>query len=180
MAIEFHCPYCGKQIRASDEHAGRHGKCPACHQSVYIPTPTEQIEPLELEPVDEEFEARKARLLDESKKLQQRLLHERDVPAEPGGRRGAAGAAGAGGHAARSETPLPPPQDLEELIIQYALHMKDGRLDRAEELAVEIRRHIAKAEPIIDRLVMDEIPPPQLAGIPRPVLNGLLKQLRER
>ena len=46
MTIEFHCPKCGKHIKAPKEAAGKNGKCPACHQSVYVPTPDDEIEPL--------------------------------------------------------------------------------------------------------------------------------------
>mgnify|MGYP000946439218 CR=1 FL=1 len=51
MAIEFHCEFCGKQVRAQDEHAGKRAKCPSCHQSVYVPTPSDQIEALGIEPL---------------------------------------------------------------------------------------------------------------------------------
>jgi hypothetical protein len=58
--------------------------------------------------------------------------------------------------------------------------MADGNLDEAESLAREIRRDLRRAEDVMQRLTMDEIPPAQLAGIKRPVLVGFFKQLREK
>lgn len=176
MAIEFHCPYCNKQIRTSEEHGGRHGKCPACHQSVYIPTAPEKIEPLKLEPVDESFAREQARLLRETRELQRRLLTERELPGEA---RGAA----AGRPAATGGTvpaPSGPPVDVESLVYEYVICMADGELEEAGELAGQIRRHMKQADDVIQRLVADEIPPAQLARVPRPVLMGFLKQLREK
>lgn len=168
MAIEFHCNHCGRLIRASAEHGGKRGKCPSCHQSIYIPTPSEDLEPLPLAPLDQSEEHERERLLDESRELAQRLRDEKDVPPE----------------AARP--PLPEPVgdvrldiDMEGLIIDYAAEMAAGNLAAAEELAADIRSDMPQAEEVIQRLMVDELPPPRLAKIPRPVLVGFLKQLRE-
>lgn len=164
--IEFHCQFCTKLIRAGDEHAGKHGTCPSCHQKVYIPTPENQIELLKVEPLDLAAEAEQRRLDAEAKAVARRVLHERD--AEPVGPRGAAAPISSVG---------PSPAETEALVIQYVLTMAQGGLERAQQLAADIRRHMKTAEPIIQRLSMDEIPPPQLTKVPRPVLNGFLKQL---
>lgn len=183
MAIEFHCTYCGKSIRTGDEHAGKHGKCPSCHQSVYIPTPPEQIEPLKIAPLDEGFEKEKARLLRETKEITRKIMMDREGLAEaqralaggPGGAR--PGAAAAGGRASAGPEPE---VDVERLVIEYAISMADGDLEEAQGLSGEIKKHMRKAEDIMQRLIVDEIPPPQLARIPRPVLVGFFKQLREK
>ena len=39
MSIEIHCDHCGKLIKAPDDAGGQRGKCPYCHQSVYVPAP---------------------------------------------------------------------------------------------------------------------------------------------
>lgn len=57
--------------------------------------------------------------------------------------------------------------------------MASGRLTDADALAIEVQGRMNQAEPIIDRLSLDEIPPPKLAKVPRPVLRGFLKQLRK-
>lgn len=35
--IRFDCPVCGEEISASEEHAGKTGKCKACGKPVQIP-----------------------------------------------------------------------------------------------------------------------------------------------
>ena len=37
MAIEFHCPGCGKLVRTPDKSAGKRGQCPHCQTKVQIP-----------------------------------------------------------------------------------------------------------------------------------------------
>jgi hypothetical protein len=168
MSIEFHCNQCGKLVRAPDEAGGKHGKCPACHQSIYIPMPTDQVEPLELAPMDEVEEHERARLLKETQDLQRRLLEERDLPA------------------GRTATPppspaehvAPPELDMETLVIEYAHAMAAGDLEQAEQLAADIHADMKTAEDVIQRLMLDELPPERLAKIPRPVLVGFFKRLR--
>jgi hypothetical protein len=69
---------------------------------------------------------------------------------------------------------------MEEAVVNYAKAMAAGNLERAEELAGEIRRDFRVADEVIQRLMLDEIPPAELADIPRPVLVGFFKQLREK
>jgi len=170
MAIEFHCDHCGKLVRTAAEHAGKRGRCPACHQSVYIPTPSDQIEPLKLTPLDQRAERERERLERESRELALRLAQESDrppldeAPRTPGD---------------SDLDMLPPRMDMETLVIEYAICMADGNLAEAEELAIEIRKNMAAADAVIERLMMDEIPPAQLVRIPRPVLVGFFKQLHE-
>lgn len=175
MAIEFHCPYCGKHIRAADEHGGKHGSCPSCHQKVYVPTAEEQIEPLKVAPVDEAFAREQAKLMRETHDLTHRLLHERDLPDAKGGK--AAPASGPSSPPAAASPPPPPRVDVEQMVIEYAVCMADGSLDEAREIATELRPYGKQVNEVVQRLLLDEIPPPQLARIPRPVLNGFLKQL---
>lgn len=172
MAIEFHCQHCGHLVRTADEHAGKRGKCPRCNNSVYIPTPSEQIEPLKLTPLDDADERHEQELLEESRELAQRILQEKDVPPE----------------SVAHPAPRPEPvgdirltaANMENLVIEYALNMAQGNLREAEELALEIRTNMRAAEEVMQRLTVDEIPPPRLAKIPRPVLVGFFKQLREK
>lgn len=166
MAIEFHCDHCGKLVKTSDEHAGKRGKCPHCHQSVYIPTPPEELEPLRLAPVDESEEQERQRLLEESREIAIKLRDEREVPPEV------------------VKPPLPEPvgdmrlsNDMEQLVTEYVLCMAAGKLSDAEELAKEIRANRILADEFIQRLTIDELPPARLAKIPRAVLLGFIKQL---
>lgn len=174
MAIEFHCEHCGTTIRAGDEHAGKRGQCPHCHNSVYIPTPPDQLETLDLTPIDESDELRQKKLMDESRELAHGIMSDLDTGAVP--------AVGPVPH--RS----PPPTDdirlvkaaMEDLIIRYAQCMAKGDLAQAENLAAEIRADMSVANEVMQALTLDEIPPDQIADVPRPVLVGFFKQLREK
>lgn len=165
MPVEFHCNFCGRLVRAPESAGGKHGKCPSCHQTVYVPTPPDQIEPLELSPVDPNEERERARLLAESQALQSRVLHER-----PTAESGPAGAA------------APPPlshEDVDQLVTEYVLKMASGDLEHAERIAKQLRRNMKLTEEVIDHITMDQLLPTALAKVPRPVVLAFLKQLRE-
>jgi phage FluMu protein Com len=171
MAIEFHCDHCGKHIRTADEHAGKRGKCPHCQQSVYIPSPSEDLEPLQLAPLDPEEERRKQQLADETRRVVERIRAERDAPPERHKQQPHAMPAPTGD--ARLSA------DMERLLIDYAVKMAAGKLPEAQEVAKEIRGNHELANEAIQRLMADEMPPQQLAKIPRPVLIKFFKQLHE-
>ncbi len=173
MAIEFHCEHCGKMIRTADEHAGKRGKCPHCQNSVYIPSPANEVQPLDLAPLNARDEEEERELEEESRRLAQQIREEKDVPPE-------------------SYTTAPTPSaeplydarltavNMDNLVIEYALCMSKGKLAEASELAAEIRTSPRALEEVVQRLMMDEVPPAQLSKIPRPVLMGFLRQLREK
>lgn len=172
MPIEFHCEHCGKLIRTSEENAGRRGTCPSCHQSVYIPTPDDQLEPLRVLPEDEEEERRERQLIEEARNLARRLMAERDtLPEGPP----ASGPRAAPEGDARLARAL-----MEEQIIEYIRCMARGDLTRAQNLAAEIRQDPRLANEVIQRLTADAMLPAELDEIPRPVVIGFLKQLREK
>ena len=171
MAIELHCEHCGNKISAGDESAGQHIKCAACHQSVYVPTPSDRIETLDLEPVDQDAERKRQRSLAETREFQRRVLHEKDLPA---------GKATAWEQRPASSQIRPPKLDMDNLLVDYAVAMAAGDLAGADRMAADIRTDMPAAEDVMQRLTLDEIPPPKLAHIPRPVLVGFFKQLRSR
>lgn len=175
MAIEFHCDHCGKLIRTAEDNAGKRGKCPSCHQSVYIPTPADQLEPLNLAPVDDAAERAAKRLLDESRRLANTLRHERQSLD-----RGPAPANAGPASSAAPRDPAVTHADVEQWVLSYAIAMADGQLDKAERLAQSIRQNRRIGDEVIDRLMVDEMPPASIARIPRPVLIQFLKQLRAR
>ncbi|MFN0134752.1 MAG: hypothetical protein ACKVS9_01395 [Phycisphaerae bacterium] len=183
MAIEFHCNHCGKQVRAPDEAGGKHGKCPSCHQSVYIPLPDAELEPLALTPLDDSFEREKARLMKETREMEARVLRDRDAQPERGPARGATGGSGTSGGAGASARPFIPQMsfaEMNDLVTQYAAAMMEGKLAEADALAVDIRKHPKIADEVIQRISSDEIPPPRLAKIPKPLMAGFFRQLREQ
>lgn len=189
MAIELHCNHCGRLVRAPDDAGGKHGKCPSCHQAVYIPTPTEAIEPLSLEPVDPDFDRRQKKLMHETTQLTAKILMDKEglPPEKPGDRAerqyAAERAAASGGSA-----PATPPKSsgatltasqVNELVIRYAATVFAGKLPEAERLEQDIRANLRFAEDAMQRITVDEMLPPVLAKIPRPVLMGIFKKLRD-
>ena len=61
MGITFHCEHCGKKIEAPDSAGGKWGRCPACHNKVYVPGLSSD-EKLKLAPVDEEYQTKQKQL----------------------------------------------------------------------------------------------------------------------
>ena len=165
MAITFHCEYCGKKIEAAETAGGKWGKCPACHNKLYVPRP-DSGEELKLAPVDETDLEREKRLMAETHKLTQDILQEREVPDGP------PEPAGAVYELSKRE--------LKEHVILYLRQMASGELDEAERTAALIAPHGAQVVEIIDRIALSEIPEPELADIPQQVLSGSIRALRNR
>ncbi len=172
MAIEFHCEHCGKKVRTKDEAAGKRGRCPYCKQSVYIPMRQAEIEPLDLAPLDESDEKKRDSLHKETTKLTGSILRDTKAPPE-------VSAVPKIGSSSGDSMALPK-DDMETMVIEYASCMARGELGPAAELAEEIRKDSKAADEVIQRISMDEMPPSQLASIPRPVLMGFFKRLRAR
>jgi hypothetical protein len=166
MAITFHCEHCGKKIEAADTAGGKWGKCPACHNKLYVPSP-DTGEELKLAPVDETDQERKKRLMAETYKLTQDILQERDIPEGPA-------VPPAGAVYELSE------QELKRNVIAYLRQMAEGELDEAERTAALIAPSGDRVVRIIDRIALSEIPEPELADIPQQMLAGAIRALRNR
>ena len=169
MSIDFHCDHCGKLIRAPHDAAGRRGKCPSCNQSVYIRTPPEELESLDLAPIDEAAEAVEREANHEAHVMAAKLLRERDAgPDVPPG--------------ARLGTPAAPlsPELLEDRVIGFLGAMATTELDKAAHIVDQIRPQRAAVIEIIERLVQDSVPPAGCENVPPPVLRGFLNMLREK
>ncbi len=163
MAIIFHCEHCNKKIEAADTAGGRWGKCPACHNKIYVPNLKADGD-LKLAPIDETDEERKKRLLAETFKLTQDILQERDIPEN------------------MSQVPETvanaDEKDLTKHIVTYLRQMADGNLSGAQMTALTIRPHHDAATKIIDRIALSDFPQPELADIPPHVLSGFIRSLR--
>lgn len=163
MAITFHCEHCNKKIEAADTAGGKWGKCPACHNKVYVPDLNIDGD-LKLAPIDEGDEERKRNLLAETFKLTQDILQERDIPEN------------------LSQTPETvtnaDEKGLTRLIITYLRQMADGNLSGAQMTALTIAPHRNAATKIIDRIALSDFPQPELANIPPHVLSGFIRSLR--
>lgn len=185
MAIIFHCNHCGKKIEAADSAGGKWGKCPACHNKVYVPLQETADEELKLAPIDETEEEKRKRLMDETHKLTQDILQEREIPPET-----------AGPTAEPSEEELMESKqqashsrwaaiemsekELTKNIIMHLRLIADGELEEGEQIVNLIAPHGPSAIKILDRIALSEIPEPELADIPQQVLAGLIRTLRNK
>lgn len=168
MAIVFHCQFCNKEIRASDDAGGKWGKCPKCHNKVYVPSidPDKDEEEFKLAPLDTEDIKRKKELMAETYRLTQDILEEKEIPnnfAEP------AGAMYEMGN-----------DELEKNVILFLRQMAAGELDEAERTSALIAPFGKRVEDIIDKIALSEIPEPRLANISPHVLSGFIRTLRSK
>jgi uncharacterized protein involved in exopolysaccharide biosynthesis len=168
MSIVFTCEFCGKKIEAPDNAAGKWGKCPRCHNKLFVPVQnTSEDDELKLAPIDESEIEKQKRLRAEAFNLTKNILSDR----EP--------SAGTDESAAESEADISE-EKLTINIISYLRLMADGELDEADRLAKSIAPAKAKASKILDRIATSEPPEPELADIPQQVLGRLIKTLRAR
>lgn len=173
MAIVFHCEHCAKKIEAPDKAGGKQGKCPACHNRVYVPAPPQDDEELHLAPMDESEESKRERMMAETFNLTERLLDEKTAPDIPS-----------------EEIPAPegglgiiplPGMDENALVkntVKYLHWMAEGELDLAAELEETLITHGSRIHPILEQIGLNQITDPALAKIPPQVLAGLIRSLR--
>ncbi|MHC4618946.1 MAG: hypothetical protein ACYTEQ_14475 [Planctomycetota bacterium] len=165
MPIVFHCEYCGKKIEAKDGAGGKWGKCPSCHNKLYVPA-FDSDDELKLAPMDTSEEAKRRQLLAETYKITQDILQERDVPEGP-------------------EEPIMlayevSDEELTRSIITYLHQMAGGELGIARETANLIIPFGSRAVEILDRIALSDMPEPELADVPPQVLAGLIRDLRSQ
>ena len=170
MAIIFHCEYCGKKIEAADSAGGKWGKCPACHNKLYVPA-SESGEELKLAPVDETDLEREKRLLDETNRLTLDILKERDIPKEAAEPDESAETVEPGFEMSQVE--------LKQYIIKYLRLMADSELYEAQKIAALITPKGARAVKILDKMAVSDMREPELAVISQLVLSGLIRSLRD-
>ena len=173
MAIVFHCQRCGTKIDAPANAGGKWGKCPSCHNRVYIPL----LEPdpgddLHLAPLDETEEERENRLLAETFQLTQEILQEKAMPDEE------TEDAPASANSMFIPMEKMSDKDLEKEVVRYLRMVAEGDLDKANEVLGIISAYGRQTLAILDRIALSEIPDPALAKIPPYVLSGLIRNLR--
>ena len=167
MTIKFQCSLCGKKIEAPDSAGGKWGKCPGCHNKVYVPQPVTEEDELKLAPIDETEEQRQRQLMIETLQITRDILQEKNMPEGPAGPGPAPGAD-------ISE------EKLTDLLLRYLRQMANGDLDDAQRSAEQILPHRRKAVLILDRLVTSKETDPELEDIPKQVLLGYIRNLRTR
>jgi hypothetical protein len=168
VAIEFHCEHCNHLIKAPDDAGGRTGNCPHCHNATYVPRPVPESDVYDLAPLDDSEEARRVRESKEAAAYQRNLLHERNVPGEaPRGQKG-------------MSSFVSPTKQLTGLIVAFVEAMSTGKLEKAEEVATELSRQKPSVTTILDEMSHDDLSAYGLPALPKPVLTGFLKQLRQK
>lgn len=175
MAIVFHCEHCAKKIEAPDKAGGRQGKCPACHNRVYVPAALQDDEVLHLAPIDESEESKRERMMAETFSLTEKLLDEKSAPDIPSEEIPAPeGGVGI--------IPLPgmDENDMVKNIVRYLLWMTEGELERAAELEETLITQGRRVLPLLEQIGLNQITDPALAKIPPQVLAGLIRSLRGR
>ena len=165
MAILFHCQFCGKEIRAADEAGGKWGKCPSCHNKVYVPGQVVDDE-LKVAPLDKDLMESERQLMAETYKLTRDILQEKEI------RDGAGELSGAVYEMSERE--------LKDNIILYLRQMASDDLDEAEATAALISPFVTRALKIIDQIALSEMPEPELTDIPPQMLSGSIRALRSR
>ena len=170
MSITFHCTYCNKKIVAKDGTGGKWGKCPSCHNKIYVPdlNTDENEGELTFAPIDEQEQREKERLLQETYQLSQEILKERDEPDDE--------------NAPRKGTAKPAvkidPGKIKGTIIMCLRKMADGHLAESDDIARSIASLGSKAKDELDAIALSDIPDQKLADIPPGVLAGLIRTLR--
>lgn len=187
--IRMHCEHCGAGIQAPHEMAGHINKCPACGNTLYVPTPENEIEELPLATEDKTELAREARLQAERRRLDSLLAHEYAAPAgdDAGNRtdapatgaRPAAGRAGmADSAAAGTSAASNAGNRVEQTLLKYLVAVRDSDLDAADRALKILKLQPRTTRDLIDRFATDAMPPPELTSMPIGVYQGMLKNLR--
>ncbi len=164
MSIKFHCEHCGKKIDAPDTTGGKWGKCPACHNRVYVPQ-VEAEEELKLAPIDETEEERQKRLREEALQLTQSIFQEKEIP---------------DADRPSDATTEISEEALTDAIVTYLRQMADGDLDTAQRTAETIAANRRKARELLGQMATNDPPDPELEDVPPQVLSGLIRNLRTR
>lgn len=181
MSIEFHCEHCNKIVRAPDESGGHPGKCPHCHGTNYIPRP--EAGEIPLEPIDEDFERHRKQSAAEDFAYQRTIMSDRSTPAAEGGR--GSRASGAAGRTPRPSNAEPDEsltdKQISSLIVNFITAMANGSLPKAEEICRRLRPQSGRVNALLDDMLSAEnIAGYGLPTLPKPVLNGFVKQLRAK
>ncbi len=181
MAIEFHCNFCGKLVKAPDEAGGKKGKCPACQNVLYVPMPEGAVDEFDLAPVDEQEEKKRRQMEEQARAAERALLKEKNLPPE-----GAAATRSRSGGRPAAPPPPPPasapetPDDIEFLVIEWVRSMADGDLGDADRSMMQLQKSRGPARQAVEKIAISEPPPASLENVPRPVLNRYFKMLRDQ
>ena len=163
MSIRVRCEHCRQELEAPESAAGKRGKCPHCGGSTYIPTPVPEEDVLDLAPIDEEEERKRQ---EEIQQLLEQDLQFREGEGEP--------------HVPLEHREDLSSEDLHHLVVNYCLDLSQSKLDRAEKHAQKLVQFGRTGLDAVDDFMSGKTIEPALDPIPTRVLQGFLKQLRNR
>ncbi len=170
--IRVTCEHCNHSIKAPREAAGRRGKCPHCHNSVYIPTPESELDEIPLELEDEQTHSEAQRLQKEAAEVAAALRRETKDAPQP---------------TAIPQQDSPAPQatalnatEIDELIIRYLLAMQVSELDRAEALTAKLKGAARQAKSKIQQMMVDSMRPEAVRSMADGLYQGFLRKLLEQ
>ena len=168
--IRITCQHCNHVIKAPRQAAGKRGKCPYCQNSVYVPTPEEDLEEIPLASDDEESLARADRLEKEAQEVAAAIRRERCEPPENAP------------HPAAASKPIPDSSllDINAAIIRYLLAMQISELEKAEAIAGELKGAARQAKSKIQQMMVDAIRPEAVSSLPDGLYQGFLRKLLEQ
>ena len=170
--IRVTCEHCNHVIKAPRKAAGRRGKCPHCHNSVYIPTPESELDAIPLEPDDEQAHAAAQRVEKEAVALTAAMRRETKEAPEPT-------------VTPQQEGPAPRKSalnatDINDLIIRYLLAMQVSELERAEALTAELKGAARQAKSKIQQMMVDALRPEAVRSMADGLYQGFLRKLLEQ
>jgi len=163
MSITFRCEHCHKDVKAPDDAAGRRGKCPHCGQTSYIPTDVGEEDVLDLAPIDEQEEQERRR------KEHQLAMQERQLLSETA----------EGGDVPLDHREDLKPEDTYHFVVNYCLNMSRGKLPQARMEADKLRKFGYTGIQAVEDFETGKAIEPSMDVIPKKVLHGFLKQLKE-
>lgn len=170
--IRLTCESCNHVIKAPLSAAGKRGKCPYCHNSVYVPMPASESEEIPLSPADGTAEATAEELEREALQITSALRRERAEPQDQSAP--SADRPSSAGQAAPTVT------QVNDGIVSYLLAMRDSDLDRAEKILHELKPAARQAKDRIEQLMVDAMPPRKLRDLPEGLYQGFLRKLLEQ
>ena len=174
--IRITCNHCNHVIKAPRQAAGKRGKCPHCHNSVYVPTPQEDLEEIPLAAGDEDSLARADRLEKEAQDVAAAIRRETSAP--PGER--PQPDSGSPRDAASHPDSRQPAADVNGAIIRYLLAMQASDLENSEDIARELKGSARQAKSKIQQMMVDAIRPEALRSLPEGLYQGFLRKLLEQ
>ncbi|NLF31531.1 MAG: hypothetical protein GX591_11680 [Planctomycetes bacterium] len=164
MTIRFHCEHCRRTVEAPDSAGGRRGKCPYCEGSNYIPTPGDEEE-IALTPLDESTERLRRQEVRDLLEAERDLLSETSHGANPSPR------------LSERDPSEVKSEDLHHIVVNYALDMTLGDLERAGTHVQTLRKYGSVGRQAVDDFLSGRKLEPALDKVPVKVLQGFLRNL---